>query len=393
MFRVVLALLVAVVAAVPSSSSSSSSSLSVGEAYEHIRNSLPKSASQGGLCDANVCCNVTSTESCSISGMKRDASTLVLPGGETRCIFTTSTPFAFQVIPGDADKVLFYFQGGGACWDKGSTLVTPMCTTDCVPQKPDGLFDRSDVRNAYRSYTIIHVMYCSGDIFVGDITRDYTDSAGQPVVQKGVTNGLSAVNWAVGQQNSGNLAATLSNIAVMGCSAGSIGAQVFGNQILRSLKWKQAAVVPDSYAGVFPPGTQGPLIYSYGTCSTEMYNWMTPANQAKCKAQTLTLQDMDDAMMSEFPSVPYAFIESKTDVVQQSFYVAVGASSNASAVITPAQFYNNVNEIFGTYNKNHPNFLTYLVDGDQHCFTPIALYYTADPKVISLGIVCLGNFR
>jgi hypothetical protein len=190
----------------------------------------------------------------------------------------------------------------------------------------------------------------------------------------------SVVDWAVGQQKSGVLASKLSNLVVMGCSAGSIGTQIWANQIMRSLSWKQAAVVPDSYAGVFPAGTQGPLIYSYGACSTEVYGWMSAANQAKCKAQTLTLQDLNSASFSEFPQVPYSFLQSKTDIVQQSFYVAVGASMNASAVITPTEFYNDVNEIFGTYNKNHPNFLTYLVDGDQHCFTCLKLYYSADPK-------------
>ncbi len=53
-----------------------------------------------GLCDGATCCNVTSTELCSISAMPKDQSTLVLPGGDTRCIYSYSTPFAFQVIRG-----------------------------------------------------------------------------------------------------------------------------------------------------------------------------------------------------------------------------------------------------------------------------------------------------
>lgn len=38
-----------------------------------------------------------------------------------------------------------------------------------------------------------------------------------------------------------------------------------------------------------------------------------------------------------------------------------------------------VNEIFAVYN-NEPNFLTYLVDGPQHCFSPMDVFYTADAK-------------
>lgn len=54
------------------------------------------------LCTDNKCCTITDTESCSLAGMTKDRSILVLPGGETRCIFSTSTPFAFQV------KLFFY---------------------------------------------------------------------------------------------------------------------------------------------------------------------------------------------------------------------------------------------------------------------------------------------
>jgi hypothetical protein len=68
------------------------------------------------LCDSYTCCNITTSEACNLASMPRDESTLVLPGGETRCIYADSTPYAFQVIPGDSEKLLFYFQGGGACW-------------------------------------------------------------------------------------------------------------------------------------------------------------------------------------------------------------------------------------------------------------------------------------
>lgn len=37
-----------------------------------------------------------------------------------------------------------------------------------------------------------------------------------------------------------------------------------------------------------------------------------------------------------------------------------------------------MNDVFGAYNKENPNFMTYLVDGDQHMYTCESLYYTAD---------------
>lgn len=140
--------------------------LSYHEAIDAIKTDLKGYETLGGqgLCDRNDCCTISETNSCSLDAFAKDKSMLVLPGGETRCIFSTSTEFAFQVIPGDTDKLLFYFQGGGACWDKVSTVTVPLCTTDASPSGLNGIFDRSNLDNAYRDYTVVQVLYCSGDI-------------------------------------------------------------------------------------------------------------------------------------------------------------------------------------------------------------------------------------
>ena len=57
------------------------------------------------------------------------------------------------------------------------------------------------------------------------------------------------------QQSAGLLSASLSLLTVMGSSAGSLGTQLWANKVLRTVKHKKALVVPDSYSGLFPPGT------------------------------------------------------------------------------------------------------------------------------------------
>lgn len=241
-----------------------------------------------------------------------------------------------------------------------------------------GVFDRDNNLNAFKSYTIVHVLYCSGDVHAGNTIRKYTDSQGKPVKQVGLNNAQSALNWVQSQVSSGALAAEFSNLVVMGCSAGSIGAQLWGKQVLTALKWKQAAVVPDSYAGVFPEGSLGPLIYEYGFCSS---GFLSPALYQQCIKQQLTISDAMIEFASATPSVPYSYVQSKVDIVQLSFFIAIGVTTNATQkLITPAGFYNGVNEIFGTYNKVLPNFVTYLIDGDHHCFTDQTLYYVADTE-------------
>jgi hypothetical protein len=43
-------------------------------------------------------CHISSGESCDLTKFAKDETTMVFPGGETRCIFSNTPNFAFQVI-------------------------------------------------------------------------------------------------------------------------------------------------------------------------------------------------------------------------------------------------------------------------------------------------------
>ena len=108
-----------------------------------------------------------------------------------------------------------------------------------MPNKPNGVFDRGEELNAYKDYTIVHVMYCSGDIHGGNSERPYKDDAGENVQQKGLINTQSALDWVLQQQENGGLASKLSSLVITGCSAGSLGRfipQDFDKYVFMSLK-------------------------------------------------------------------------------------------------------------------------------------------------------------
>jgi len=325
-------------------------------------------------CNTEKCCLMSDNIECSLSDMIVDESTYVFPSSssDTTCIF--NTPYAFQVIPGASDKLIVYYQGGGACWDAASTLIDPLCTTETTPQPLIGIFDRTNKNNLFRDYTIVMVMYCSGDIHGGDVIQSYSKN-GKPVVQKGYQNAKSVLDWVIKQQNVGSLDKVLSSLVVMGCSAGSIGTQLWADTVLTSVKWNQAAIIPDSYAGVFPDGSEGPLIYNFGFCKTPL---ISSDLIEQCKSGKLQFTDIMQENISKMKDIPYTYIQSKIDEIQMSFYVSVGITTNTSASITPSAFYAMTNEIFGSYNNLHQNFVVFLVDGDHHCFTDQDIYYTAD---------------
>ena len=80
------------------------------------------------LCDKNTCCKMSSGDKCALSDLQQGKSTLVLPGGQTQCIYESSSPYAFQVIPGKTNKVFVYFGGGVACWDSWSANLN-LCSS------------------------------------------------------------------------------------------------------------------------------------------------------------------------------------------------------------------------------------------------------------------------
>jgi len=120
----------------------------------------------------------------------------------------------------------------------------------------------------------------------------------------------------------------------------------------------------------------GPLMQSFGFCTSAIPNLLPSSLTSVCLQGKLTIQQLVANRLLTSKS-PYAFIQSKVDDVQQSFYWMVGITSHVNPVLTPNQFYGNVSSIFSNYNKD-ASFLTYLVDGWQHCFTDTNVMYTTD---------------
>ena len=319
-------------------------------------------------------CYMSTTEDCSITKLAPDVSTMVYPlaSSGARCIFSgDDEAYAFEVVPGKSDKLLIFFQGGGACWDLISTRFGS-CTTSLQPDAGSnlGVFNRSDTRNPFRDYTVVQALYCSGDVHGGNVTRNYRDPSGKPVQQHGAANVRAMLDWLAAQK----LGAP-SDAVAMGDSAGSLGVQIWAATLAGELGASRFAIVPDSYAGVFPPGGLGSLIQGFGFCDTELIDALGGASgevAAKCVSKELVLQDITSYAMGAYPQVPFAFIQSKADATQISFYLMVGATldHNASMFITPEEFMLQTDDLFAlSYNTAHPNFVVYQVTGSTHTFT------------------------
>lgn len=276
-------------------------------------------------------------------------------------------------------KILFYFQGGGSCWDEESTKLSgyevknTRCRTDAIPWPVYGVFERSDPRNPYNNYTIINVLYCSGDNHLGDVIRNYTDEEGIPIQQVGVQNVLSVLSWVKQQQELRLISRKLDDLVIMGCSAGSIASQIWANEIIKELNYpRHSSVILDSYIGLFPEEVEGQLIYEFGICNL----YFLPSKLKNlCAKQQISMFDFIYSQIRAIPHVPFLFIHPSADRVQIKYYNYV-ADSYSQPKLDTESFISTSNKILLKYN-DLDNFVVYYINSDQHCYTPTPyIYYT-----------------
>ena len=173
------------------------------------------------------------------------------------------------------DKLIFSFQGGGVCWDDSSTSQAS-CRLPLSIQLPYGIYDNKNALNYFSDYTIVHVLYCSGDLHIGDVTRNYSYN-GYTVVQSGYNNTLATIRWVLGQignDTTSQLSPIFSKLVILGSSAGSLAAQLWSDFLLNTFKYESAAVISDSFVGVLPDsqGTKKMPFHSFVILNFDQHN-------------------------------------------------------------------------------------------------------------------------
>lgn len=309
-------------------------------------------------------CHLNSENDCRLSDFKGEVVS-VYPGGKTECMDPNS-PYRFVVYPGATDRVLIYFQGGGACWNRFTSRTKSFCNQDAEEYNRGsfGVFERREPSNPYRDYTLVYVLYCSGDFHAGNTIHRYGDKS---VAQKGAENTAAVFKWIKDQDW------TLDKLVLMGGSAGSLGIQVYAGSFLTQLKYKKAAVVLDS---LFLIDSNAPFYHKvfekFNACLNELaWSWH-PILARKCKMKQLSIDQVFVETMKAFPKVTFATVNSKLDKVQRLFYFL-----NLFRILRGKTYYRKLATQLREYNKQ-PNFVAYLVDGSEHDFTDWhEFYYTS----------------
>jgi hypothetical protein len=166
----------------------------------------------------------------------------VVPGGDCEC--ADGSEFAFWERRADPTKVVFFLDGGGACFDAKTCAFTGLGTggeenydwkiTD-DPADEDGIFNFARTDNPFRDYSFFYVPSCTGDAHLGDITRKY--SRRLTVEHNGFVNGTTALAHLAEHYPDA------AQVVVVGKTVGSVAAPVYGGLV--------ADLLPDAQVTVF----------------------------------------------------------------------------------------------------------------------------------------------
>jgi len=150
-----------------------------------------------------------------------------------------SSPYSFFARRGTENKLLMYYEGGGACWET-LTCGAPLCKQDVDLDEyagltaPGGGFgggfaDPTHPSNPFKDWNIVYVPYCSCDVHWGDSAVDYPELVLIPgtlefpakhVEHRGYDNAKLAEKWV--REHFVNP----SDVFVTGSSAGAYGATI-----------------------------------------------------------------------------------------------------------------------------------------------------------------------
>ena len=297
---------------------------------------------------------MSDSNSCNVDDLtisKLDKSVIIYPGGATRCAyddfarpgvnFTTNATYFFQVFPAldqRKTKLLLYFQSGGACIDDLTCAFGLQCmyetfTPNAQPAST-GILDRSDDANLFNDYNIVHLLYCTGDLHLGNHVTTIPDNPLYALLNKPECQGHNMTLHQVGYQNTkAVLDWAVENypdpeeIIISGSSAGALAAQALSALVADMWQVEENeirySVLADSYVGVLPSHySAGKLISYYGTCELDLR--VTPKLWDQCDDDNeLTVAEMMSFMIEDVPAAKWLFLNSMYDTIQRYFYEVV----------------------------------------------------------------------
>jgi hypothetical protein len=171
----------------------------------------------------------------------------VMASGE--CMCADGSPYSYWIREANPTKVVFFLQGGGACFDASTCALdsgsykTTTGPFDDPNTYSSGVWDFTDPRNPLADYSFVFAPYCTGDVHLGNASTEYGPEL--TIQHKGSVNATTALN---------DLATQFPDVAqlvVTGESAGSVPTPLYAGLAHDLLPNAEITVLADG-SGAYP---------------------------------------------------------------------------------------------------------------------------------------------
>jgi hypothetical protein len=301
------------------------------------------------------------------------------PGGETAC--ATGTPFQFHVKPGKADKVVFFLNGGGACWsaelcalDIDPVTYRPYATDEGNdPRFQQGIFNLDHPENPISEWTIVYVPYCTGDVHLGAEDRTYTANSGREIAiqHRGKQNVGTALDWLFGKIDNPE------KVLVCGSSAGAVAAPYYAMLLAEQYPKADIIALGDG-AGGYRSDRVGALLDAWGVAKGMPVSLDAPH-------QLSDFEDLFSFAYQHYPHVQFAQVNAAHDQVQVDFLNLMGVREPLFPLLKA-----NLNEL----EDEIVGFTSYTFAGNEHTVLRYDRFYTlsvGDKKLVDWFSELLNN--
>ncbi len=265
------------------------------------------------------------------------------------------SPYRFHVRRADPERLLLFFNGGGACWNAAtcdpqgapSYRVTAGPGSGNDPRDYNGAFALENPENPFREWSQVFVSYCSGDVHLGDSASDYEreDGSSFTVQHRGRRNADAALAY-VAEQFSPQ------RVLVAGGSAGAIASPVYATVV--------AETYPDAEVIQFAGGAAG---YRIPPPTTLWERWGTidalpgALDAGDTSAETLQMLDLYRLAAKARPELRFYTWDNAYDAVQERFLGMLGA---------PGELLVGLNANLRELRADVPTLRSYIAPGEFH---------------------------
>jgi hypothetical protein len=286
------------------------------------------------------------------------------------CMCADGSPYSYWIHRADPDKVVFFLQGGGACFDLNSCAFDSgiyKSTTGLGddPTNLSGIFDFTDSRNPLADYSMVFAPYCTGDVHLGTSTHVYGPEL--TVEHKGSINATTALSALATQFPD------TTQLVVTGESAGSIPSPLYAGLAHDLLPNAEISVLADG-SGAYPDITA--LNAAIGALwGTEAAIPPWPENEG-LTAATWSLPGLFIQANKHDPEIIFGRHDYAFDKVQQSFLGAVGVPTEDLVTLIDAN---------GTQIKEGGvDLRSYIAPGNSHTVLSRPEFYTETVEGVPL---------